>query len=222
MRDLADIHDLIDGLTNDPMPAMLQGGKELWMVLDRWLAMLARLYSVVEAVGRPDFDEPLDLDDDSRQELQRLRLDAPVQKMRYHVVATQIRRRLVQAVPGVDIDAGLSNRAGFVGGFIHGAGPLLGWQLQQQQFRLAFVVPDRSRGYGRTAKAREARYQHARRYAAYFDFSAVRELVSTAGPERPSAIDAQPLGFQRFDPNFACLGSGICATPTSTSATDRL
>lgn len=95
------------------------------------------------------------------------------------------------------------NRAGFVGGFIHGAGPLLGWQLQQQQFRLAFVVPDRSRGYGRTAKAREARYQHARRYAAYFDFSAVRELVSTAGPERPSAGDGQPLGFQRFDPNFA-------------------
>ncbi|MGH3375310.1 MAG: PD-(D/E)XK nuclease family protein [Actinoallomurus sp.] len=168
--------------------------------LDRWLTMLERLQSLVEMVGRPGLDEPLDLNADSRQELQRMRLDGPVQKMRYQVVAAHVRRRLTGKISGIDIGAGLSNTAGFVGGFIDSAGPSLGWQLQQRQFRLAFVVPKGDPGHGRDEGAWRARYKHARRYADYFDFSAVRELVPTAGPERP---EGQPLGFQRFNPDFA-------------------
>ncbi|WP_141962666.1 PD-(D/E)XK nuclease family protein [Actinoallomurus bryophytorum] len=172
------------------------------VVLDRWLAMLGRLRSLVEMVGRPGLDEPLDLDGESRQQLQRLRLDAPVQKMRFQVVATQVHRRLAGKLPDIDIDvgAGLSNRAGFVGGFADRVGPRLGWQIQQRQFRLAFVVPVGDPGHGRTEHAWQARYEHARRYADYFDFDAVRELVPTAGLERP---EGQPLGFQRFNPDFA-------------------
>lgn len=171
-------------------------------VLDRWLNMLARLHALVEAVGCPGPEEPLDLDADTCRELQRLRLDAPVQKMRYQAVATHVRRQLATELPGIDISAGLSNGKGLVQGSIDGPRPRLGWQLQQQQFRLALVVADHSPGHGRNEVAREARYAQAREHDAFFDFSAVRELISSAGPERPLNVEGRPIGFLRFDPNF--------------------
>jgi hypothetical protein len=188
------------GLLRQMRPQVSAEDEFAGMVLERWTRMLARLHELADAVGQPLLDEPLELDAATRRELKRMH--APVQKMRCQFVAASVRRILLQEIPGIDVRAGLSNAAGFVQGFVDGPGCRLGWQLQGRQFRLAFITTEDA-GRGRTDKERQARYALARRHADFFDFETVRKVFAGAGPEQPVHVDGEPLGFRRFDPDFA-------------------
>ena len=171
-------------------------------LLSRWADLLGRLVELAALVGLPRDDEPLLLDPSARQQLRRVRLDPPVQKMRCQRVAAQVRRTMAAEIRDGDlrVKADLTNAAGFVEAFTCGAFPTFGWQLQSEQFRLAMVVGRDHPGHGRTATARAARFAEAQRHAAFFDFDQVREHIPGADGDQPGP--GQQPRFRRYDPDF--------------------
>lgn len=172
-------------------------------LLSRWADLLSRLVELATLVGLPGDDEPLLLDPISRAQLRRIRLDAPVQKMRCQRVAAQVRRAMADEIRDGDLQvkAGLSQGAGLVEAFTRGTLPAFGWQLQHAQFRLAMIVGPDHPGHGKTTPARAARFAEAERHAAFFSFDEVRQLIPGAGADQPGP-EEQPR-FRRYDPDFA-------------------
>jgi hypothetical protein len=147
------------------IPAVIRGDTFAGELLGRWADLMERLVNLATLVGLPGDDEPLVLDPASRQRLHRVRLDAPVQKMRCQRVAALVRQSLADQIRDRDlrIKAGLTNAAGFVDAFTQTT-PSFGWQLQSGQFRLAMTVGRDHPGNGRNASARAARFAEAERH----------------------------------------------------------
>jgi len=169
-----------------------------------WCGLMQHLSELALLVGQPDDDEPLVLDQQARDALAGVRLDAPVQKMRCQFVARQIRRRLgPELASRVKIEATLSNVQGVVQGYASRADPdgaLVGWQLQGSQFRLQMVLD--GPGYrGTSTELRQRRVEFARQRPGWFDFAALRQITGCTAAERP-ADTGDGLAFNRFDPNF--------------------
>ncbi len=170
------------------------------MVLERWTRMLARLQELVDAVGRPRLDEPLELDANTRRELKRL--DAPVQKMRCQFVAASVRRKLLQEIPGIDVRAGLSNAAGFVQGSWTARG--IDWDGSCRTGSSGW------RSSPPKTPAADAQRKHGKRGTPWpggMRTSSTSRPSGRSSPtllrEQPARADGEPLGFRRFDPDFA-------------------
>ena len=144
-------------------------------LLRRWVGLLEKLVEIAEMTGR---------------------------RMRCQYIAGQI-RRLLAADDGqepVRVNAGFTRSKGLVEGFTYGDYPRFGWQLQGEQFRLAMVVSESSRGYGKTEQSRTKRCAEADRHSAFFDFNHVRAHATNAGPEQPHP--GQEPRYRRYDPSF--------------------
>lgn len=88
----------------------------------------------------------------------------------------------------------------------------------RQQFRLTFVVLDGA-GHGRSATEQEARKRLARRNEAFFDFDPVRELLPTAGLERPPRMAGQALEFTASIRGSPTATSRLPASPSARQST---
>ncbi|MHA6758425.1 PDDEXK-like family protein [Streptacidiphilus sp. PAMC 29251] len=171
------------------IPAVAADDSYAGATLGRWLDLTAKLCTLVETVGRPPLNELLTLDKEPRTLLDRVRLDAPVQKMRFQQVATEL------AAHGVTAGVTLTNNTGLIDWFTKGPDGLTwGWQLQGHQFRLAIIVPEGHAGHGRRDEHQAAREAEAARRASFFNFDALVDLGLAAS--------AKPTKFLRYNPNF--------------------
>jgi PD-(D/E)XK nuclease superfamily protein len=197
-RSYAELANLIRPL----IPAVGHNDAFAGELLGRWADLIDRLVELASLVGSPGDDEPLLLKPALRQQLQRVRLDAAVQKMRCQRVAAQVRKATADGNRDgkLRFKADLTNAVGLVEAFTCGAFPAFGWQLQGEQFRLAMVVGPDHPGHGTSASARAARFAEAERHAAFFDFGQVRRAIASAGGDHPGP--GQQPRFRRFDPDF--------------------
>ena len=176
-------------LLRPTVPVVTADDRYAGATLVRWLDLMAKLCTLVEAVGRPSLDEPLTLPKEQRTLLDRVRLDSPVQKMRFQRVATAL------AAQGVSAGVTLTNNTGLIDWFTEGPDGLKwGWQLQGHQFRLAIIVPEGHTGYGRREEHRAAREAEAAQRASFFNFDTLVELGLAAS--------AKPTKFLRYNPDF--------------------
>jgi hypothetical protein len=164
--------------------------------LERWCTLLHTLQEVAYALGKPEAEEPVQPTRADRRVLASIRLDGPIQKMRYQHIALQARR----LVPGLTVGVNLTNGTGLAEGVCWHGNIRVGWQLQGDQWRLAMAFRDDDRYYGRENTHWENRATFAREHRDWFDFDAVRDVTGTATPERPG-IGADG-GFLRFNPDF--------------------
>jgi hypothetical protein len=154
--------------------------------LSRWLHLMGLLEELVKLVGLPGRDEPVSLPANLRAELAQAKLDAPIQKMRFHGV------RLALAPELAGVEAGMTRGEGLVQWFVRDEGELWwGWQLQGEQFRLALIVPKGHPGNGDGSTHRVIREQEA---AAHPEFYAFGEI--------PGSEPQHSAGFLHYKPGF--------------------
>jgi hypothetical protein len=168
------------------LPAVTAADAYAGATLERWLDHFTQLDDLARIAGRPSPDEPVMLPAGQREVLRAARLDAAVQKMRCQQVAAGLAAR------GVHAHVDLTRGTGLVDWFTGAHGGLRqGWQLQDEQFRLAIVVSRHHPGYGRDVKNRTAREEEAARQAGFFDFSSL-----------PAGHAAPAGGFRHYAPDF--------------------
>jgi hypothetical protein len=166
----------------------------------RWLDLTDAIRDLTGIMGRPRPGEPLMPDKSARDILEAVRLNVPVQKMRFQHVAQVLAGDLGPQIQAgkltvkIDVTRATCLVEVFTTGYSR-----IGWQLQGDAFRLC-VVPDPQLANGTDAWDKiEA---HARCYKEFFDFAPVRETIPGAGPDIPSPSGG-PLTFRHFKPNFA-------------------
>ncbi|MGH3767041.1 MAG: hypothetical protein ACRDTX_18115 [Pseudonocardiaceae bacterium] len=122
--------------------------------LTGWMTTVDRLGRLSELVCQPGPAEPVLLPQELSSRLAEIRLDAPVQKLRAHHVATELRRLLGDPLPeDVSVSASLTNGLGLVEAFVRvGDNIEAGWQLQGTQWRMAVRVGKDHPLYGRGDK----------------------------------------------------------------------
>lgn len=139
-------------------------------------------------------------DKSARYILEAVRLDVPVQKMRFQHVARALAGDLGPQIQAgeLTVKTDVTRATGLVEAFTTGY-PRIGWQLQGDAFRLC-VVPDPQLAKGPDGWDKiEA---HARCYKEFFDFAPVREAIPGAGLDIP-APSGGLLTFRHFKPSFA-------------------
>lgn len=127
--------------------------------LKEWTSMVHRLARLHDLVCQPGPDELVLLPEKLSDPLESIRLDAAVQKLRAHHVASELRKRLGHPLTDdVSVGAGLTNRLGFVEAFVRvGDNIEAGWQLQGRRWRMAVRVGENHPLYGRTLDDQRAR-----------------------------------------------------------------
>ena len=76
-----------------------------------------------------------------------------------------------------------------------------GWQTQGGTFRLAMIMEDLK---GRNDAARMRRFEFAQKHEDFFEFAELDDILGTTGsPLAPKRSLKNPMGFLRFDPDFA-------------------
>jgi hypothetical protein len=159
---------------------------------------------LVASVVVTDANETVALPFDVRNALGDDRLTSTMSKLRARSVAQRVSQALQSAgIAHTEVEAALTNALplnSWFGRISRAPGARAGWQLQGAQFRLAVITPHLE---GRLASAREQRYQFAKANEDLFDFTYLDEILGTAGsPTLPSAGPKNPLGFNRYDPDF--------------------
>ncbi|RAG84020.1 hypothetical protein DN069_19130 [Streptacidiphilus pinicola] len=99
------------------------------------------------------------------------------------------------------MQSAMSRGQGIVEMFTALAGPALGWQIQEGQFRLVYPAGKES-GHGSSQAARRVREEQARSLGGYFSFDLAREQLGETSLERPLAVDGAPLPFNGFAADF--------------------
>ncbi len=163
-----------------------------------FLGLLVRLQEIVSV--RSD-DEPLELANAVRAELQHIRMYDAAQKIRARQTLRLLRLRLENT--GVDhtkldTGSGFSNGRSILQAF-YAVRPddLFGWQLQTNQWRLAMIL--KSLG-GRGEQARAKRESYARQHGDWFDFEIFERTVATLG--QSPGLKTGKREFNHYDPRF--------------------
>jgi len=138
-------------LTSDTRP--LHVDRFAVATLQAWTTMMSRLAQLSDLVSQPRLDEVLLLPEAVRNELNQIRLDAPVQKLRAYHVTAQLRKELGDLLTDeVSIGVNFTNGHGLIEAFV-GVGDNVeaGWQLQGSQWRMAIRVTKKHPLYGHGA-----------------------------------------------------------------------
>lgn len=131
------------------------------------------------------------------------RLASVMTKLRAHSVAGRVTVALREAGLGQgEVASGLTHSQSLVEWFIRiGRAPeaRAGWQLQENQFRLALIVPHLK---GTEPGKREARFEFAKANEDLFDFATVDGILGTTKVPLMPTPSITSHGFNRFDPDF--------------------
>ena len=173
-------------------------------LMDRYIQMIRTLHQLIRTVSATKPIDPLNLDQQIQEELAGIKLDSVVGKQRAFFAAQHARAmspRVVDA-SAFTFGARLTRTFPLVEGFVgFPNGDHLGWQYQEQKFRLAVKVGDESlRGTSEATRAARHRYV-AENYSWWFDFDPlIREVPEVAESPVP---EKEMIGeFYRFDPGF--------------------
>lgn len=151
-----------------------------------------------------DSNETVALPEDVQNALGDDRLTAGLARLRARSVAHRVSQALDAAgIAEAAVESGFTNDLPLNSWFApidRAPSARAGWQLQNNQFRLAIITPHLE---GRSEAERQARYEFANANEDLFDFGYLDEILGTAAsPTRPSPRRNSPLGFNRFDPDF--------------------
>jgi hypothetical protein len=170
-------------------------------LLRHYVSFISLLYDLVEHLASPGPHDPLDLPDATKQLLQPIRLSGAIEKFRYRSAAASIQR----AMASVPLGATAIYNANFTTGlplldvFIQCRnGDSIGWQYQNQQWRLAVKTKLHS---GKSAELKALRHKLvAESYLDWFDFSPLQQLV---GRKTLSVPKKELKGeFNSYAPDF--------------------
>lgn len=170
--------------------------------LQHYSTFLGLLVRMQELVSVRSEDEPLELANAARAELQRIRMYGAAQKIRARQTLQVLRRRLDDI--GVDhkklnIGSGFTNGRSILEAF-YDVRPdvLLGWQLQANQWRLAMILKS-LRGRGEQARAKREAY--ARQHEEWFNFDIFERMAAARGHQLPQ-LKTGKRAFNHYDPDF--------------------
>ena len=147
-------------------------------LLRKYVKFVLLLQDLVDVVGNPGPDDPIEVDEESNLILKSVRLHDAIGKLRARSAIAAVARSI--AVKGdlgeVAFHANFTNSQPLMEAFISCSnGDQIGWQLQGQQWRLAIKT---AVYVGETSELRDMRYDHAKQiYGDWFDFSEIPELI---------------------------------------------
>jgi hypothetical protein len=170
----------------------------------RYSLVVDLLSDLVDHVVVMDSDEMVHLPTDVNDALGDDRLASTMAKLRARSVAHRIQQAL--DVAGINIGtvkSSLTNALPLIEWFCktsRAPGARTGWQLQGNQFRLALITPHLS---GRTPSDRQARFDFAKWNEDLFNFAPLDQILGTEEVlAKPLPRPNNPLGFNRYDPDF--------------------
>lgn len=162
------------------------------------------LSNLVERVVVQEAGETVALSPGVESALKDDRLESSLAKLRARSIAQRVRQALNNnGILNGTVKSDLTNGLPLIEWFCsldRAPGMRFGWQLQGNQFRLALITPHLS---GRSAVDRQARFSFAKSHEDLFAFDYLDSLLGTVGlPAKPFPKPANPLGFNRYDPDF--------------------
>jgi hypothetical protein len=162
------------------------------------------LSDLVQKIIVHDSGETVDLTNNAKNALGDDRLTSSMFKLRARSVAQRVSQALSTAgIMNSTVSSALTNAQTLIEWFCESdraPNARFGWQLQGNQFRLALITPHLA---GRTAADRQARFDFAKANEDLFDFSYLDEILRTEGSAtKPMPKPSNPLGFNRYDPDF--------------------
>ncbi len=173
-------------------------------LLGRYLRFISLLQQLVDLVGTPSRDEPIELVGVQKEALQSIRLYDSITKLRTRFVIKEV----AQSVRNLSSQGDVR----FHSNFTHGQplleafvslrnGDSIGWQYQGAQWRLAVKT---NVHHGKTIEARERRHAYvASKYADWFNFAKLSELLGHKMEDQsPTEKKGELLGY---NPNFVYL-----------------
>jgi len=195
-RSYVDILGVLRPLTAGVLASDRYAGQSL----ARWLDLVESLRDLSAIAGRPEPGEPLMPARAARDLLEAVRLDVPVQKMRFQHLTRALTADLAPEIRAgtLTVKADVTRATGLAEAFTAGY-PRIGWQLQGDAFRLC-VEPHP--GLAQDAGSWDQIEDQARGHAGFFDFAPVRDIIPGTGPAIP-ASGSGPLAFRHFRPSFA-------------------
>ena len=170
-------------------------------LLRHYVSFISLLHNLVEHLASPGSNDPLDLPDATKKLLQPIRLSGAIEKFRYRSSAASIQR----AMASVPLGATAVYNANFTTGlplldvFVQCRnGDSVGWQYQNQQWRLAVKTKLHS---GKSAELKRLRHKLvAESYLDWFDFSPLQQLTE----RKTSSVPKKELKgeFNSYAPDF--------------------
>jgi len=162
------------------------------------------LSDLVERVVVKEAGETVALSPDVKSALKDDRLKSSMAKLRARSIAQRIRQVLNNnGILDGTVKSDLTNGSPLIEWFCsldRAPGMRFGWQLQGNQFRLALITPHLS---GRSTVDRQARFSFAKSHEDLFEFDYLDSLLGTMGSSpKPFPKPANPLAFNRYDPDF--------------------
>jgi PD-(D/E)XK nuclease superfamily len=161
------------------------------------------LSDLVSRVVVTDPKETIQLPLDVEGALGDDRLASVMAKLRAHSVANCVALALRDAGFGqAEVGSGLTHAQSLVEWFIgveRAPEARAGWQLQEDQFRLALIAPHLK---GTQPEQRQARFEFAKANEDLFDFAAIDDILGTSAAPLMPILRASSHGFNRFDPDF--------------------
>ena len=169
-------------------------------LVEHYVVLINRLVDLFEFLGTPASDEPLLLNHTVKGYLQQVRISAGVQKARASCVARELRNAVKnKGWSGIRVDDKFSQRTrtSLLEGFCYQggngsdlAGDALGWQIQDEQYRLVVITS--------RLPQREREAYVTKRYLDWFDFT----LLGAVTGAHVVRSGRKNLNFQGYDPNF--------------------
>jgi hypothetical protein len=131
------------------------------------------------------------------------RLASVMAKLRARSVAQHVSAALRDAgCRQTDVGSGLTHAKSLVEWFIRvnrAPEARAGWQLQENQFRLALICPHLK---GSEPEKRHARFEFAKANEDLFDFNVIDDILGTRTAPFIPDLRTSSHGFRRFDPDF--------------------
>lgn len=147
-------------------------------LLRRYVKFVSLLQELVDAVGIPGVDDPIEVDKETNRILEAVRLHDAIGKLRARSAIAAVARSMTveEELGEIVFHANFTNSRPLMEAFILCEnGDSIGWQLQGTQWRLAIKTAVH---VGGTNELRDLRYAYADLvYQDWFDFSEIPELL---------------------------------------------
>lgn len=147
-------------------------------LLRKYVKFVLLLQNLVDVVGNPGPDDPIEVDEQSNLVLKSVRLHDAIGKLRTRSAVATIERMMAEhtGLGEIVFKADFSRSRPLMDAFILcNNGDRIGWQIQGDQWKLAIRT---SVHVGRTSELRDLRYAYVEKfYQDWFDFSEIPELL---------------------------------------------
>ena len=156
-------------------------------LLRHYVSFISLLHELAAEIANLGPSEPIEVDASTRELLRTIRLHDAVGKLRARSAAASAQRAW-SSTPGnvsATFKAAFTKGMPLLDAFIDCKnGDRIGWQYQNQQWRLAVITKSH---YGKTDDLKDRRHAVvAQRYAEWFDFSSIESLIGRTETQVPN------------------------------------